>query len=255
MAETVGRSETRDVARQYGRTQGPAGDFIPEDPTGSENRSAAEEVSNFSLGIVGPSDRLLDDGDLEGADAALYAADRAQKQGRSEDAVLDALEAAETQYNASHQPDPGRGLVSRVEGTLNGSTSAPGSPRSPRGIARTGSGVNKGALNVDEATRQKVRERIAAGLAKNPKLAEGSQDFQQIAAACEEKCFLSCSTRTVFFSKAGNAARLAASLSAADLAELPRIASGQARQLTEASSGAEPQARQAGLQGTVLKPS
>lgn len=50
------------------------------------------------------TDRLLDDGDLEGADAALYAADRAQKQGRSEDAVLDALEAAETQYNASHQP-------------------------------------------------------------------------------------------------------------------------------------------------------
>lgn len=61
--------------------------------------------------------------------------------------------------------------------------------------------------------------------------------------------------RTVFFSKAGNAARLAASLPAADLAELPRIASGQARQLTEASSGAEPQARQAGLQGTMLKPS
>lgn len=86
-------------------------------------------------------------------------------------------------------------MVSRVEGTLNGSTNAPGSPRSPRGIARTGSGVNKGALNVDEATRQKVRERIAAGLAKNPQLAEGSQDFQQIAATCEEKCFLSCSTR------------------------------------------------------------
>lgn len=42
-----------------GRTQGPAGDFIPEDPTGSENRSAAEEVSNFSLGIVGPSGRPL----------------------------------------------------------------------------------------------------------------------------------------------------------------------------------------------------
>ena len=58
--------------------------------------------------------------------------------------------------------------------------------------------MNKGALNVDEATRQKVRERIAAGLAKNPKLAEGSQDFQQIAAACEEKCFLSCSTRCAF---------------------------------------------------------
>ncbi len=46
---------------------------------------------------------MLDDGDLDGRDAALYAADRAQKQGSSEDAVLDALEAAETRYNASHQ--------------------------------------------------------------------------------------------------------------------------------------------------------
>ncbi|EIE18497.1 hypothetical protein COCSUDRAFT_60164 [Coccomyxa subellipsoidea C-169] len=229
--ETVGRSQTRDVAREYGRTQGPAGESIPEDPTNSENRSAAEDVSNYSLGIVGPSDRLLVDGDVEGADAALYAADRAQKQGRSEDAVLDALEAAETQYNASHQPDPGKGLFSRMEGTLNGSSVAPGSPRSPRGIARTGSGV-KGALHIDDATRQKVRERIAAGLRKNPNLSEGSQDIESIAAACEETCFLSCSTRTVFFSKAGNAARLAASLPAADLAELPRIASGQAKQVS-----------------------
>jgi hypothetical protein len=44
------------------------------------------------------------DGDSEGADAALYAADRAQKCGSSEDAVLDALEAAEEAFNANHQP-------------------------------------------------------------------------------------------------------------------------------------------------------
>lgn len=39
---------------------------------------------------------------MEGADAALYAAARAQKRGSSDDAVLDALEAAEAEYNASH---------------------------------------------------------------------------------------------------------------------------------------------------------
>lgn len=48
------------------------------------------------------ADRLIVDGDKEGADAALYAADRAQKRGSSDDAVLDALEAAEAEYNASH---------------------------------------------------------------------------------------------------------------------------------------------------------
>jgi hypothetical protein len=46
----------------------------------------------------------MDDGDLEGADAALYAADRAQKRGSSDDAVLDALEAAEAEYAAHHKP-------------------------------------------------------------------------------------------------------------------------------------------------------
>ena len=50
------------------------------------------------------AERVMDDGDLEGADAALYAADRAQKRGSSDDAVLDALEAAEAEYAAHHRP-------------------------------------------------------------------------------------------------------------------------------------------------------
>ena len=63
-----------------------------------------------------------------------------------------------------------------------------------------------------------------------------------------------CCCRTVYFSKAGNAARLAASLPAADLEDLPRIASGQAKQLVEASATVPMQSRAAGLQGTVVKP-
>ena len=108
---------------------------------------------------------------------------------------LDILDCVLTNGFGCMHADPGKGLFSRMEGTLNGSSVAPGSPRSPRGIARTGSGV-KGALNIDDATRQKVRERIAAGLRKNPNLSEGSQDIESIAAACEETCFLSCSTRS-----------------------------------------------------------
>lgn len=55
--------------------------------------------------------------------------------------------------------DPGRGLASRMD--LNGNSEAPGSPRSPRDISRTGSGV-KGTLNVDDATRQKVCHGVTA---------------------------------------------------------------------------------------------
>lgn len=63
--------------------------------------------------------------------------------------------------------------------------------------------------------------------------------------------------RTVYFAKAGNAARLAASLPASDLEELPRIASGEAKQI---SSGIPDTATTTadnvttGLQGTVVKP-
>lgn len=65
-----------------------------------------------------------------------------------------------------------------------------------------------------------------------------------------------CMHRTVYFSKAGNAARLAASLPAADLEELPRIASGQAKQVTKAAQGPvhAPPGTVAGMQGTLLKP-
>ena len=50
------------------------------------------------------ADRFASDGDKDGADAALYAADRAHKQCKSEDAMLDAMEAAEAQYDAQKQP-------------------------------------------------------------------------------------------------------------------------------------------------------
>lgn len=93
--------------------------------------------------------------------------------------------------SCAKQADPGKGLAARVEGTLDGSAEAPASPRS---IARSGSGI-RGSLQVEEETRRRVRERIALGLAKNPSLAEGQQDLDTIAAACEEKCFHSCSTR------------------------------------------------------------
>lgn len=52
----------------------------------------------------GHADRFASDGDKDGADAALYAADRAHKHCQTEDAMLDAMEAAEAQYDAQKQP-------------------------------------------------------------------------------------------------------------------------------------------------------
>lgn len=56
------------------------------------------------------AERVMDDGDREGADVALYAADRAQKRGSSDDAVLDALEAAEAAYAEQHRDGEARAL-------------------------------------------------------------------------------------------------------------------------------------------------
>lgn len=50
------------------------------------------------------ADRFASDGDKDGADAALYAADRAHKHCQTEDAMLDAMEAAEAKYDAQKQP-------------------------------------------------------------------------------------------------------------------------------------------------------
>ncbi len=50
------------------------------------------------------ADRFASDGDKDGADAALYAADRAHKHCQTADAMLDAMEAAEAQYDAQKQP-------------------------------------------------------------------------------------------------------------------------------------------------------
>jgi hypothetical protein len=59
----------------------------------------------------------------------------------------------------------------------------------------------------------------------------------------------------VYFAKAGNAARLAASLPSADMEDLPRIASGEAKQISASTATpSAPDASVAGLQGTVVKP-
>jgi hypothetical protein len=56
--------------------------------------------------------------------------------------------------------------------------------------------------------------------------------------------------------KAGNAARVAATLAAADLDDLPRIASGEARQqhADSATGGPAGAASAAGMQGITMKP-
>ena len=62
--------------------------------------------------------------------------------------------------------------------------------------------------------------------------------------------------RTVYFSKVGNVARLAGKVaSLMDLADLPRIASGQSKELASGNTTAGIPTRDSitGLQGVVLK--
>ena len=79
----------------------------------------------------------------------------ALSQGRSSDRIEKFLIVS----SLVHASRSWEGLASRME--LNGNSEAPGSPRSPRDISRTGSGV-KGTLNVDDATRQKVCHGVTA---------------------------------------------------------------------------------------------
>lgn len=80
--------------------------------------------------------------------------------------------------------DPKR-LSGLIEDALNSSAHA---PASPRGASRKDSGQQKPLL-VPGATREKVRERILAGLQKNGHLSSSQHDLAQIAAECEDTCY------------------------------------------------------------------
>ena len=72
-----------------------------------------------------------------------------------------------------------------IEDALNSSAHA---PASPRGVARKDSAQQKPLL-VPGTTREKVRERILAGLQKNSHLSASQHDLAQIAAECEDTCY------------------------------------------------------------------
>ena len=72
-----------------------------------------------------------------------------------------------------------------IEDALNSSSHA---PASPRGVNRKDSGQQKPLL-VPESTREKVRERILAGLQKNCHLSSSQHDLAQVAAECEDTCY------------------------------------------------------------------
>ena len=74
-----------------------------------------------------------------------------------------------------------------IEDALNSSAHA---PASPRGAARKDSGQPKPLL-VPDATREKVRERILAGLRKNGHLSISQHNLAQVAAECEDTCYSS----------------------------------------------------------------
>lgn len=72
-----------------------------------------------------------------------------------------------------------------IEDALNSSSHAPASPRA---VTRKDSGQQKPLL-VPDSTREKVRERILAGLQTNSYLSSLQHDLAQIAAECEDTCY------------------------------------------------------------------
>ena len=162
--------------------------------------------------------------DEAGADAALRAADAAHKRRRLDAPVragggdvLDALEEAEAHYEAAHAPPPA--LAARVAVAVAGTGET---AHSPPAVPRTG-------LAVDSGTRAKVVARREAALAGNAAASDlSAADRAATAAAVERACALSSASRGVYFSKAGNAARLAARAGGEALVagELVRVASG-----------------------------
>ncbi|KAK9839304.1 hypothetical protein WJX81_006864 [Elliptochloris bilobata] len=91
-------------------------------------------------------------------------------------------------------------VIARIDKALALSASAPASASQPA--------APQHSLAVDTTTRDKVRAKLLAALERSSGVAGG--DLPAAAAECEERCFRSSSSRTVYFQKAGNAARLAA---------------------------------------------
>ncbi|KAK9806758.1 hypothetical protein WJX72_001691 [[Myrmecia] bisecta] len=228
-------SDQAATLQMFGPTQNAAGEKVPdvsEAATGTSQHESGEgeAASEFDLGVVGPSGGALARVQDEDAEyTAQRAAAKAKKDGDDDEAVIDALERAETAYEADHPA--AEGAAARLNERLGsgadaGGSGSPGRHSSPARNQAHG----KHAAPVDEATRAKVRSRLQASLRKNEGL-KGSSDQEVAAAAerCEEACFSSSNSRTVYFSKASNASRLAPTVQ--DIAELPRIASGEAQQI------------------------
>lgn len=168
----------------------------------------------------------------EGAVAAAEAAAHVSVGRTKTAAMLDAMEAAETEFEASHPSPPPKSPG--LGGTRN--PPGPGSPTRPA---------------VSEDVRNKVRMRLAEAMALNPAFA--GQDPAGAAVTCEQGIADATMSQGVYQGVASNALRLAASSPAVgDVAELLRIAMGAPR-LPQVHD--EAVLRDAsGLQGYVLKP-
>ena len=90
---------------------------------------------------------------------------------------------------------------------------------------------------MNDGTRAKCRERIAAALRGNAAFAAAHNDPGAVEAAatrCEAHCYSSAHARAVYFNEVANAVRLAGTVS--DTGELYRIASGTSKQVASGNT-------------------
>ncbi|GAB4819601.1 hypothetical protein N2152v2_006647 [Parachlorella kessleri] len=241
-----GFDEDMETERVFGvpgiDTQGPTGVPVPEwqPPKEYLDRQLEEELRQGymddegeappdSAGPVAPLDSEADEYatsdalQASGAVAASNAVVRARRAGKDGLAVMDELEAAEEAYEQQHAPlSPQRQRSLAASATSFGEGGG-GGVVSPRR-------AQQAQQEVGAETRQRVVEKLGASLAANSGFAAGRspEAIVQAAQECERALLEGSHSKGVYLSKASNAVRVARTV--ADVADLPRIASGEPRQ-------------------------
>ncbi|KAL4437454.1 hypothetical protein ABPG75_004593 [Micractinium tetrahymenae] len=217
------------------------------------------------------------------AEAAAAAVMEARRSGRSGSAaMLDALEAAESAYEQQAAARQAQAHAKRVEKLASlkaaansrvGAAAAAAAAAAatqlqlvnplPVGPAEWGAGGGERLPDtprkaaICEGTREKMVQAVFEALQANPRYgSEPSRNLMHHAQAVEDALFTSSHSKqarcAVYLSKVSNAVRLARS--APDVADIPRIASGEPRAVAEGHTAGEPSPYVSGLTGYVIKP-
>ncbi|KAI3429885.1 hypothetical protein D9Q98_010196 [Chlorella vulgaris] len=276
--EPTERPKTIDdyAARVFGvptvDTQGPAGSRVPdladrplrpakwggEDEEPALGFSLDPDAPPDSAGPTAPIDAEMADAALAGEaeDAAVAAVAAAHRQGRSgSNDMLDVLEAAEAKFDQQHATGAGAGADQQGSPMEQKSSPQGGQPAANTAWlhqhAAPPDTPRKAAIS--EGTREQMIEAIFTALHANPRYAgEPSHGVMSLAQQVEDALFTSCHSKQVYMSKVSNAVRCARTVD--DAGDIPRIASGEPREVAEGHTAGDATPFVVGLPGFAVKP-